>query len=341
MLNLLNPNTDDRKLWDVWFSTFHLAVVSVADEIGLFSALAPEPKSVEELAQHLDISKKAALTLARVLTSLDFLKCDGDRIELTEISRTYLLPTAQYYWGGFFEATRSRPDHLRVLQAIKKDGFHIGHSGKTYSEMWTSGEVTLDAARAFSKQMHAIILGPSVAAVNSGLFKDTKNILDVGGGSGAFGIALTSRQPQTRATIFELPPVCEVAREYVRLSGVESDIQFFSGNFFKDPWPHGFDGVWFSNIFHDWSPEICERLSDHAFHSIVSGGKIFIHEMLIDEDKDQNLAPSIFDLLMFINHTAQQFTRSELFKILEKSGFRNPEVKKTFGYYSVVTATKP
>ena len=47
-----------------------------------------------------------------------------------------------------------------------------------------------------------------------------RRMLDVGGGSGAFSIALCTRNPRLRATILDFPAVVDVARTYRHESGL-------------------------------------------------------------------------------------------------------------------------
>jgi hypothetical protein len=49
-------------------------------------------------------------------------------------------------------------------------------------------------------------------------------LLDVGGGSGAYDIELCRRYPNLRATVFDLPPVCEIASKKMVAAGYEGRI---------------------------------------------------------------------------------------------------------------------
>ena len=53
---------------------------------------------------------------------------------------------------------------------------------------------------------------------------------------------------------------------------------------FRQAWPKGYDAIFMSNIFHDWDLEINTRLAASAFAALSSGGRIYLHEMLINED---------------------------------------------------------
>ncbi len=56
-----NINISDAPLWDMWMSMYHLAVISVADELGVFSCININNTglSIEEIASKLNSSNRA------------------------------------------------------------------------------------------------------------------------------------------------------------------------------------------------------------------------------------------------------------------------------------------
>ena len=50
---------------------------------------------------------------------------------------------------------------------------------------------------------------------------------------------------------------------------------------------------------------------------------------------------AIFNLLMRMNHRSQQFTRDDLFALLEERGFSNMRVASSYSYWSLIVADKP
>ena len=46
----------------------------------------------------------------------------------------------------------------------------------------------------------------------------------------------------------------------------------------------GYDALFFSNVWHDWNVRTCQWLAARAFAALPSGGRIMLHEMLLDED---------------------------------------------------------
>ncbi|HZF25087.1 MAG TPA: methyltransferase, partial [Steroidobacteraceae bacterium] len=171
-------------------------------------------------------------------------------------------------------------------------------------------------------------------------FPGVSRLLDVGGGSGCFCIALAQRHSAMRCTIMELPAMCEVAKEYVAAAGLTERIDTRAVDMFRQDWPHGYDAVFFSNILHDWSFKTCAQLLAKTHAVLPVGGQIFIHEALLDESGSGPLAATTFSLVMLLGTEGRQFTYAELAKLIQDAGFVDLDVTPSYGYYSVVRARR-
>lgn len=340
MKKIIRPFAQDNPMWDIWMSMYHLPVVSVSDHLGLFSQICDKGLNAISLSKKLKVSIRSVEVLAEALISLGFLSKKNKIYSLNQTSRTYLLPKSPFYWGAILKSVQNKDEYKKILTAIESGSNQLKHNNKTFTEMWKEGSITTKAAANFTEKMHATIFAPAVSAIDSGLFKNTKNLLDAGGGSGCFSIAYLKKYPKCKSTIFELPVVCDVSKKYIDQYQLSDKISTHSGNFFnRKDWPIGHDGVLLSQILHDWPTKACEVILKNAYDSLPAGGKIYIHEMLLTENKSPS-AIAFFDLLMLINHHSQQFTKKQIFNLLKKSGFKNCLVKNTFGYYSIIVGTK-
>jgi hypothetical protein len=165
--------------------------------------------------------------------------------------------------------------------------------------------------------------------------------LDVGGGSGAHAIGAVTRWLQLRAVVYGLPPVCEVATEYIAKQGLQTRIETQSGDMFQDAFPAA-DLHLYSDVLHDWSRKKCTFLILKSFESLPLGGRIVVHEMLFDDDKTGPFATAAFNITMLVwSVDGEQYSGRELSGMLADAGFRSIETEPTFGYHSIVTAIKP
>jgi cyclopropane fatty-acyl-phospholipid synthase-like methyltransferase len=180
-----------------------------------------------------------------------------------------------------------------------------------------------------------------VMAARSGHFDEVRRLLDVGGGSGCFSIAIAQRIAAIRCSVMELPAVCEVARGYIEEGGVADRVDTVAVDMFRQAWPQGYDGVLFSNVFHDWNVENNLILARRAHEILPRGGRVFVHEMLLAEDGSGPPTTASFSILMLFGTQGRQYSRSEVFRILAEVGFVDLEITEAHGYYSVISGRKP
>jgi acetylserotonin N-methyltransferase len=110
-----------------------------------------------------------------------------------------------------------------------------------------------------------------------------RRLADLGGGTGHLALAACERYPQLRATVFDLPVVIGMAREYVAASAARDRIELIAGDFFRDDLPPA-DLYALGRILHDW-PEDRIRLLLLRSRSAAAGGALLVAEKLLDEDK--------------------------------------------------------
>jgi cyclopropane fatty-acyl-phospholipid synthase-like methyltransferase len=205
---------------------------------------------------------------------------------------------------------------------------------------WATGQVDMQMARRVAAAMQSHSLAAAVGLARNGNFTDVRRLLDIGGGSGCYAIALAQRHPELRCSVMELPAMCEVAHQYIRDGEVEDRVDTVAVDMFREPWPEGCDALFFSNVWHDWNFETCAWLAEQSFNALPSGGRIYLHEMLLNDDGCGPLTAASFSMLM-LNTQGQQFTFPELKRLLEGAGFVGVETRQTSVYYSLVSARKP
>jgi hypothetical protein len=141
--------------------------------------------------------------------------------------------------------------------------------------------------------------------------------------------------------VLELPTMCEAAQRYIEDGGVSDRVDTRAVDMFRQPWPRGYDAVFFSNIWHDWNVRTCTWLAERTYEILPSGGRIMLHEMLIDDDGAGPATAAAFSMLMLLATQGQQFTFGELKDLLEGVGFTGIETTPTSHYYSITTGYKP
>lgn len=336
--NSTHLSTDDRLIWDTWMSMFHFPTLTIADEIGLFPLLKEAPLTALEVSKRLSLGARATEALLGVMASLGYLIQQDEKFNLTEVSRNFLLPEAPCYWGGMLKLMANNPlSHPGLLEALRKDKSSVYQE----QDVWEAHEMEPDKAELFTFAMQSMTMPAALGVAKYGNWQGVNRLLDVGGGSAAICVALAKAYPQLQSTIFELPVVCEIAKEYINNANTSQQIDTYSGNFFTDPFPIGYDAILFSNIFHDWGWEKCLHLAKRSFEALPSGGRIYLHEILLSDTKDFPAVATSFSMCMIWWTEGKQFSPSEIKRLLNLAGFEDVSITPTHSYYSLVCATKP
>ncbi len=339
------PTCTDQLLWDTWLSSFHLPTLTVADEVGLFPFLENRSASIDEIAVHFNFSPRAAEAVLTVLASLGYLVQHQGRYSLTESSRNFLLPDGPFYWGGVLSLFKNNPiTHADLMKVITEDKSRQGPSTDgdlPNTDPWEQGELPPELAEKFTGLMHSHSFPAAMGIARQGFFNGVNRLLDVAGGSGCFCIAMAHFHPEIQCTILELPPVCALATNYIQRYNLQDRVDTISANMFTDSFPTGYDAVFFANIFHDWNEEQCLQLGAKAFEALPSGGRIFLHEMLLSDGKDGPVPAASFTMAMLKATKGKQFTAGELESILNRCGFVDVSINHSYGYYSLTSAKKP
>jgi hypothetical protein len=340
-MSTLPATTDDRLIWDTWLSIYRLPIMTVADEVGTFVALSAQSLTVEELASQLAVGARALAVHLGALAALGFVEQHEGRWRATAATRTWLHPQAQGYQGPLLHGFRhSQPLHAQLLATLRPEVKAEAHSSAAAE--WERGELSPARAQGITAYMNAHSLAAATAVGVQPLFADVRKLLDVGGGSAIFSIEIAKSQPSLRATVMEIAAVCAEADRYISAAGQSSRVRTESVNMFTQPWPTGYDAHFLSNILHDWSDETCRMLVRKSFDALPSGGRIVLHEMLMDDDGCGPLPAAAFSLLMLLGTRGRQYSVPELRGFLEPAGFTAVEAFSTGGgYYSLVVARKP
>jgi hypothetical protein len=332
------PTVDDRAIWDLWLSQYRLPVVLVADELGLFRALDDRPSDIDGLSAQLRLAPRSVEALMAALAASDLVVRRQALFHLSDVARTYLLPESEFYWVPMLrQVGTAQTSADAVMESVRTE--HLAHDDRI-SRRWERGEMTPDEARGSNRRMHSHSLPAAVGLARIGDFEGVSRLLDVAGGSGCFSIALALRYPMLRCTIAELPVVAADTRTYIERYRCQDRVDTHPFNMFSDPWPTGYDAIFFSNVFHDWDARRREDLVARSYAALPAGGRIYLHEMLLNDSSDGPLPAALFSVMM-LGTRGKQFSAPELNRLLSDAGFVDMRVTPGYAYHSLVRATRP
>jgi hypothetical protein len=118
-------------------------------------------------------------------------------------------------------------------------------------------------------------------------------------------------------------------------------IEIRSGDIFEDPFPEA-DLHFYSNIYHDWSPEKGTFLTRKSFESLPVGGRIVVHETLLDDDKAGALTAAGYSIGMLLwSADGRQYSGQELFEMLAEAGSSRSRSNQLSGTTASSPASNP
>jgi 2-polyprenyl-3-methyl-5-hydroxy-6-metoxy-1,4-benzoquinol methylase len=342
------PTTDDRPLFDLWLSAFWLPAAMVASDLLLFDELAARPAASTDVATRLNIGVRGADIVLRMCCALDLLHLRGGKYHVSDVARQYLLKDSPYNWGGVFAHMREMTPFYSTLREVMAPGAvrdvetaqRHGDRPDGVTQAWEAGDVDRELAPSIAAFMESHSAAAAVGVAVNGDFSDVARLLDVGGGSGCFAIAIAERHSLMRCTVMDLDAMCEVATHAVAKANVAGRVDTRAIDMFREPWPADYDAILLSNVLHDWSDEVAQALVDKAFAALPLGGRIYLHEMLLDDHGIGPRTTAAFSVQMLVGTQGRQYSFPELERMLERSGFSDVQVKNTFGYYSLIDARR-
>ena len=296
--------------------------LAAANELDLFARLAgTDGRTIDELAEMLNVDQRPAEMLVTACASLGLLEGRDGRYLNSALAEEFLVPGKAYHFGGWVQMLDRRlyPAWSRLTEAVRTNR-PTSWNPDEQAHIFDSEDPEL--LTLFWEAMHSL---STLTARELGAHVDLSAataLLDVGGGSGAYDIELSRRYPHLRATVFELPRVCEIASKKISAAGYEDRITVTPGDFLTDPeLPAGHDLVLLSMIMHDWTPEQDLAILRKCYAALPPGGRIVISELLVNDEKTGPPAAALMSLNMLVETVGRNYTAAEYEQWLHATGF--------------------
>merc|ERR1711879_823658 len=129
------------------------------------------------------------------------------------------------------------------------------------------------------------------------------DMLDVGGGSGAFSYVFVGATPGLKSTVLELPEVCRTGERIKKdqPDDVKDRVNFVELDATSPDWPvsnESFDVVLMSYISGSVPEPIIAGLYINAYKALRPGGRLLVHAFMVDD----NLAGPALGALWGLQH---------------------------------------
>lgn len=240
-----------------------------ANELGLFEALGEGPADLAGLAARTGLPRRTARISADAMVALGLLERHGDRYANTPVAATFLSGATPADFRPLlkFWDKISYPTWTDLAGALGR--------GKPAHDM---SEIDDELVPVVSAGIEAATAGacralPHVAGLPAG-----SRVLDIGGGTGSWSVALADADPALTATVFELPGVAAFASQRIR----SERIQVHAGDLLTDELPPGHNAFLLANLVHYFTPETNRTILRKIRTAAEPGARLLIADFWTD-----------------------------------------------------------
>ena len=301
-----------------------------ASEIGLFEALADGPAGLEELAGKTTVPQRTVGIVAAAMVSLGLIDQEGGRYRNGEAAATFLAGKPGHDVRPvlrFFNSI-SYPLWERLADAVR--------SGEGQAQF---GKFDRERQQIFSGGVEALTAPVAASLAAAYDFRRHKRLLDVGGGTGSFLLAVLRRYPALRGTLFELPGACAVARQRLSAEPEGKRIDIIEGDMFKTPLPAGHDVLLVANTVHVLSALRNLDLMGKMRATVQSGARLLLVDLWTNPTHTEPpIAALMSGEFLVMAGEGQAYSEQEADHWLGQTGWRKHERMPLAGISSVIVA---
>lgn len=297
-------------------------------ELGLYKLLSARPRLTrKEIAEGLNVQERPVRVLVTGLVSLGVLLKEGDLYSLSAWADRCLVEGRPEYLGDTMAWQRyivypGLEDFAGSLRANKNTGLDKfpGQGDSLYARLRSDPF----KERVFARAMEGLSRQANKALLESFDFSRFKHLVDIGGGNGTNALAFARHYPHLKATIMDLPSVCEMARQNIESHSLQARVSTHPGNLLNDPFPQGVDLILFCHLFSIWDEATDQRLMKKAFDALPAGGALALFGMAMDAEEKGPVSTALGNpyFLGIATGTGYLYSVGEYEAWLRKVGFR-------------------
>jgi demethylspheroidene O-methyltransferase len=318
-----------RALFDLCAGFVYSQVLLACVQLGVFEMLRAGPLERRELELRLGLPADALERLLAAAVALGLLERRGAR----QVGLGYLGASLVDNPGVV-----AMIEHHAMLYADLRDPVALLRGERrelelerywAYARSAARREVDTERVRGYTALMTAsqeLIAGEVLAAYPMGRHRQ---LLDVGGGAGAFLIAAAAAAPTLELVLFDLPAVAGIARLAFERAGIAARARAIGGDFHHDPLPTGADIVSFVRVLHDHDDERVLALLRAARAALPRRGTLLIAEPLAQTPGAETVGDAYFNFYLLAMGSGRARSHAQFRTLLEAAGFDAPRALPT------------
>jgi SAM-dependent methyltransferase len=305
----------------------HSRILLTAIELDIFAALTT-PSTAADVARRLSTDPRATELLLNAVTALGFAVKSGGVFS---------------HAPGFGESL-SDPRYRTGL-------LHYVHRWNSWSNLTrrVRGAAPAEEYRELPLEIHESYLAMQdlrstrralavVKAIDDGA--TAGRVLDLGGGSAPYSIALARRNPRLEADIVELPELLPITARYVAAANLGDRLRVIPGDIHTAEWGTGYDLVLLCSVAHLFGESENRALFQRCHRALRLGGRLAVHDHIMGTDKTAPRQGAVFAINMLVaTPFGAAYSFEDYVEWLSAAGFRMIERPETGTDIGLLLAT--
>ena len=328
-----------ERLMELSFAYAPPLIISAGVSNKVFDSLEGGAKTPGQVAEETGASARALGILMNALVGLGLLKKDRQgKYSLTPESAAFLLSKKPGTHAGFFGtiAPQLISRWLRLSDIVREGRPAMAVNRETEGTEFFSQLVENIIPMSYPPAQK---LGDHLKLAKA---KNEIHVLDLGAGSGIWGIALAQKSPRVRVTAVDWAGMIPTTKRITQKFGVADRFNYVEGDMLEANFGSGYDIATLGHILHSEGEDRSRRLLKKIFRALKSGGTIAIAEWLVNDDRTKPLPSLMFAVQMLVNtEKGDTFSFNQIKNWLEEAGFKKVRKLEAPGPSPLVLATKP
>jgi predicted O-methyltransferase YrrM len=322
---LTPPNLDPTCIFENFRGAYATELlVAAVHHFHFFEILAESPKTFGQLQTELGLEFRPMVVLTAALRAMGLLLLDvNNQLHRSELAKQYLIRGSEFDITDYIGLARDSPGVLQMVELLRTNRPLGSNSNTGVAFIHREGVTSAMDERASARQLTLSLAGRSkvvapILAERLALQHETL-LLDLGGGTGIYSIALLQKHPTLRAILLDLPEVITVAKEFASEYGVSDRLDFIAQDMFNDVAFPTSDIVLLSNVLHDWDIPACEALVKKSAAALSDAGSVIIHDVFLNDTMDGPLPIALYSAHLFTLTEGRAYSGAECHDWLTKA----------------------
>jgi ubiquinone/menaquinone biosynthesis C-methylase UbiE len=304
----------------------------------VFDILDDGPQTVETMAVLSGASPRGLRALMNALAGFGLLIKDrAGQFSLPTDAAAFLVSAKPGYLGGMSRhaAEQMIPAWLQLSGIVGSgkpaEGVNQQSRGAGFFERFVEDLFPMNypSARALAEALDV-----------AGAHKPVR-VLDLGAGSGVWGIVLAESSPRVRVTAVDWPNVLEVTRKVAASHGVADRFEFVGGDLAQADFGSGHDIATLGHILHSEGEQRSRALLRKTRDALAPGGVVAIAEFLVDDARTAPPMGLMFAVNMLVfTDEGDTFSFNEIAAWLREAGFENPRTIDAHSHSPLILANR-